>query len=161
MGKPTAQTLARDAQEGLSTASAYHLQVRPSGIHRLGVFTGKTIPSKVKVIEYAGERISRRETRGRFLQVLKESNGRFNYLAEIDSYWAIDGAVGGNGAELINHSCAPNLKSQRTHGRIWLVSLRKIRRGEELVYDYKFPKKGVRAVCRCGAPSCRGTINLR
>jgi uncharacterized protein len=161
MRSSTLQTLALDVRERLSKASEFGLQARRSGIHRLGVFAGKTIPAKVKVIEYAGEKISRRETRRRFLQILKRRNGRLNYLAEIDSYWTIDGAVGGNGAELINHSCAPNLKSQRTHGRIWLISLRKIRRGEELAYDYTFPKDGVRSPCRCGAPNCRGTINLR
>ena len=152
---------ARSAQDRISRASSFRLSVRASSIHRLGVFAGKTIPAKVKVIEYAGEKISRREARRRFLQILKKRNGRLNYLAEIDSYWTIDGGVGGNGAELINQSCAPNLKSQRTHGRIWLISLRKIRRGEELAYDYKFPKDGVRWLCRCGAPNCRGTINLR
>jgi uncharacterized protein len=153
--------LARSAQDRISRASSFRLRVRRSAIHRLGVFAGREIPAGAKVIEYAGERISRRETRRRFLQIWKNRNGRLNYLAQVDSYWVIDGAVGGNGSELINHSCAPNLKSHRARGRIWLVSLRKIQRGEELTYDYKFAKKAVRTRCRCGSPNCRGTINVR
>jgi uncharacterized protein len=94
---------------------------------------------------------------------MEGSNGRspsLNYLAALDSYWAIDGAVGGNGAELINHSCEPNLKPRRIGNRLWLVSLRKVRAGEELTWDYHFAKNGEKVRCHCGSPKCRGTINV-
>ena len=32
-----------------------------------------------------------------------------HYLARLDSYWTVDGADGGSGAEFVNHSCDPNL----------------------------------------------------
>ena len=68
-------------------------------------------------------------------------------------------AVDGNGAELINHSCEPNLKLRKLRGRLWLFSLRRIPAGEELHYDYGFSKSGKRVCCHCGAASCRGAIN--
>jgi SET domain-containing protein len=40
------------------------------------------------------------------------------------------------------------------------MSRRTIRAGEELTVDYHFDKKVERVPCRCGAPKCRGTINL-
>lgn len=150
---------ARQAQQRLAVTSRFRLRVRRSAIHGLGVFAGQAIPPRVKVIEYGGERISRRETRRRFLRILKDHRGTFNYLARLNSYWTIDGRVGGTGAELVNHSCEPNVGPRREHGRLWFVSLRRIRKGEELVADYKFPRHGLRTPCHCGAASCRGTIN--
>ena len=161
MNPRSRRALARAAQKTISETSPYRLRVLTSGIHRLGVFAGAAIPKGRKVIEYAGERISRLETRKRFLEGSNHRSRRLNYLAELDSYWAIDGAVGGNGAELINHNCDPNLKLERIGRRLWLVSLRRVGRGEELGYDYHFAKTGETVRCKCGAPSCRGTINER
>lgn len=161
MNPRSREALAQVAQKNLSEASPYQLRVRKSGIHRLGVFAGSPIPKDRKVIEYAGERISRLETRRRFLEGSIRRSRRLNYLAQVDPYWAIDGAVGGNGAELINHSCDPNLKLKRIRRSLWLVSLRKIGPGEELAYDYHFAKDGEKVRCRCGAAKCRGTINER
>jgi SET domain-containing protein len=62
---------------------------------------------------------------------------------------------------LINHGCDPNLALRLIRKRLWLVSLRKVRAGEELRYDYHFAKNGERARCHCGSPKCRGTINVR
>jgi SET domain-containing protein len=157
----SSRTLARAAQTSISKASPFKLRVRSSGIHRLGVFAAQSIPPRCKVVEYAGERISRVETRRRFLEGSPGRSRRLNYLARLDSYWSIDGAAGGNGAELINHSCDPNLALWRSRKRLWLVSLRKVRTGEELRYDYHFAKNGERVRCYCGSPKCRGTINVR
>ena len=160
MSKPY-QLAAQNAQQRISRASPFKLRVKRSGIHRFGVFAGQDIPAKARVIEYTGERISFREARRRFLRIMKDHAGRFNYLARANSRCVIDGAVGGSGAELMNHSCDPNMNLRRARGRIWLVSLRRIRKGEELVLDYRFPKKGPPVRCRCGSAACRGTINLR
>jgi SET domain-containing protein len=157
--KASTRTLMRDAQKRIAAASPFRLCVRRSGIHRLGVFAGRVIPPRVKVIEYAGERISRREARRRYLVIWKRHKGAFNYLARLNRYRVIDGAVGGNGSELINHSCDPNIGFHRKHGKLWFLSLRRIRKGEELTLDYRFPRKAAKVPCHCGSPRCRGTIN--
>ena len=157
----TARAVPAASQRLISKASPYILRVVRSSIHRLGVRAGENIPAARKIIEYAGERIGRAEARRRFLHGSPGRPRGLNYLAQLDPYWTIDGGAGGNGAELINHCCEPNLKLRKVGGRLWLFSLRRIRAGEELGYDYKFSKRGRRARCHCGAANCRGTINLR
>jgi SET domain-containing protein len=78
----------------------------------------------------------------------------------LNKYWCIDGAVGGSGAELINHSCTPNLYAWICRERILYMSVREIQPGEELTIDYHFAKDVERVACRCGSADCRGTINV-
>ncbi len=130
----------------------YELEVGPSRIHRFGLFAKETIPAGERVIEYTGEHIGRREAVRRW-----KAEGM--YLYRLDAYTRIDGAVGGSGAELVNHCCEPNCRFLNEDGRVFIVALRKIVRGEELLLDYAFPSDSERIPCHCGAPSCRGTIN--
>jgi uncharacterized protein len=134
--------------------TCFGMRLAPSKIHRWGVYAAEFIPAHRKVIEYTGERISRRETKRR------AESSQMVYLFTLDAYWTLDGAVGGSGAEYINHSCDPNLVSRITKGHILYISRREIQPGEELTVDYHFAKKVERVPCRCGAASCRGTINL-
>ena len=48
------------------------------------------LAARCKVVEHTGERISRRE-------IKRRGEGPLTYLFEIDSYWCMDGAVGGIG----------------------------------------------------------------
>ena len=132
----------------------FRLEIRESGIHQRGVYALEPIPPRRKVIEYTGERISRRETKRR-------GRGRITYLFSLDDYWTIDGAFGGSGAEIINHSCDPNLNARIFKGHILYVSRRNILPGEELTVDYRFSDKIENVRCLCGAGACRGTINLK
>jgi SET domain-containing protein len=134
--------------------AAFKLRLAPSAIHRWGVYAEEAIPAGRKVIEYTGERCSRRETKRR-------AGGKLNYMFTLDSYWALDGSVGGSGAEYINHSCDPNLYTKITQGHILYMSRRPIRKGEELTVDYHFDSDVERVPCACGAASCRGTINVK
>jgi uncharacterized protein len=131
----------------------FKLEIRASKIHRRGVYALERIPRQRKVIEYTGERISRRETKIR-------GQGDLTYLFTLDNYWTLDGAVGGSGAEIINHSCEPNLRTCILRGHILYFSKRPIKPGEELTVDYRFSDKIERVACRCGAKKCRGTINV-
>ena len=130
------------------------MRLAASKIHRWGVFATEFIPARRKVIEYTGEKISRRETKRR------ANERELTYLFTLDPYWTIDGAVGGSGAEYINHSCEPNLTSKIVKGHILYVSLRDIDEGEELTIDYRFDKHVERVACKCGSGRCRGTINV-
>ena len=129
------------------------MRVAPSPIHRWGVYAGERIPSNRRVIEYCGERISRRETKRR-------AEREFNYLFTLDSYWTVDGSAGGSGAEYINHCCAPNTESKIVRGHIYYFSVREIQPGEELTVDYRFGSDVDKHPCSCGAKTCRGMINL-
>ncbi len=132
----------------------FRLRIAPSQIHRWGVYAEERIPARRKIMEYTGERISRRETKRR------AETREFNYLFTLDSYWTIDGSVGGSGAEYINHSCEPNVYAWVYRGHILYMSARVIEPGEELTLDYHFSKDVEKVPCGCGAATCRGTINL-
>ncbi|MGH8165068.1 MAG: SET domain-containing protein, partial [Rhodanobacteraceae bacterium] len=134
--------------------SCFGMKLAPSQIHRWGIYATEFIPTRRKVIEYTGEKISRRETKRR-----AESSDLI-YLFTLDRYWTLDGSVGGSGAEYINHSCEPNLIARIVRGHILYMSVRNIEAGEELTIDYHFDKKVQAVPCRCGAAACRGTINV-
>lgn len=131
----------------------FRLAVRPSRIHCFGVFAEESIPGESDIIEYTGERLSRREA-------VRRWTVESTYLCALDAYWSIDGSHGGSGAQYINHSCEPNVRFRRGDGRVWCESMRPIEHGEELTIDYRFAHDGPRIPCYCGAASCRGTINL-
>jgi len=139
----------------------YKLRIRRSPIHRFGVFAAEKIPRSRAVIEYTGRRWSRKAIYKRARRMSRAALRKWIYLARINRYWVLDGADGGSGAEFINHSCEPNLRARRVRGHVVLFSLRRIRKGEELSWDYRFDKRGERVACHCGSPKCRGTINLR
>jgi SET domain-containing protein len=134
--------------------ACFKLKVGPSAIHRWGVYALEPIPAGRKIIEYTGEKCSRRETK-------KRSEGPLNYLFTLNSYWCVDGSVGGSGAEYINHSCDPNVYARVTKGHILYICRRPIKKGEELTIDYHFEKDVEKVPCSCGAPNCRGTINVK
>ena len=133
--------------------ASFRLSVRRSSVHGFGVFADEAIPAGKRIIEYTGERIARREA------VKRWDPKQASYLFKLDSYWRIDGAVGGSGAEFVNHSCDPNTKAVLRRGKIQFVSQRKISRGEELTLDYKYSPDLERLPCRCRAPNCRGAMN--
>ena len=121
--------------------ACFRLKIRKSKIHRFGVYADEPIPARRKVMEYTGERSSRRESKRR-------ASGNVTYLFSVDKYWDLDGAVGGSGAEMVNHSCEPNLRAAIVRGHIIYFSKRVIKPGEELTLDYCFSG-------RCGAhPMC-------
>ena len=92
----------------------------------LGFFTLVPIKNDKKIIEYIGPIITAEETR--------KKKGR--YLMEIDDEYYIDGSPRSNFARYINHSCVPNSKAYRTGVRVWIWSIRDIKPGEEITYDY-------------------------
>ena len=136
----------------LAVRGEFRLEARRSPIHDVGIFAGEDIPAGVKVIEYTGKRVARRRLDGRITR-------NRTYCVKLDRYWAIDGAVGGSGAQYINHCCDPNLRPVREDGRIFFFSRRDISAGEELSIDYTYPKNVERVECFCGSAKCRGVIN--
>ena len=152
--------MAKTAQQRVSENSRFKLRVASSPIHRLGVFAAQNIPARARVIEYAGKRLNRRQACEVFRERLASRSSDLHYLARVSSYWTVDGATDGSGAEFVNHCCDPNLVMKTVRDHIWLISLRKIRRGEELSSDYSYDPSGIRVPCHCGSPKCRGTLNL-
>ncbi len=139
------------------------LEVKPSKIQGLGAFAAARIAKGTRIIEYTGERISPAEADRRYND--DASDHPRVLLFSVDNRTVIDAAVGGNEAQYINHSCEPNCAAVTDKKRIFIEALRDIRLGEELLYDYNLTRESdddaaleKRYECRCGAPTCRGTM---
>ena len=145
------------------TKANKYFELRRSKIQGKGAFALRPIRRGTRVIEYTGERISPEEADRRYDD---GSMGRHHtFLFSVDSKVCIDAAVDGNDARFINHSCAPNCEAVDERKRIYIEAIRDIAPGEELTYDYLYERDGTEDekwekiyVCRCGAPTCRGTI---
>ena len=125
---------------------------RSSPIHGRGGFAAREIPGGTHVIEYLGNRITKDES----VQRCAENN---EYIFALNNYTDLDGNVDWNPARFLNHSCAPNCEALVQAERIWIVSLRNIREGEELTFNYGYDLEDYRDYpCRCGAPNCIGYI---
>ena len=125
-------------------------EVRPSGIHGLGVFARVDVSAETRIIEYLGERISKKESLRR-----RKANNFFVFT--VTNTFDLDGAVDWNPARFINHSCAPNCEARMENERIWIYALRDLRAGEELTFNYGYDLQDYEEhPCRCGAPECLG-----
>lgn len=140
----------RIEKEGSYTLSDY-AEARVSRIHGRGVFACKRIPRGRRIIEYVGEKISKTEADRR------SRVGHAVYIFDLNSRVDIDGAIGGNGAHLINHGCEPNARSEWDENHVYIVAKRTIQPGEEITYNYGFDEDNYeRYPCRCGSSKCRG-----
>lgn len=158
------------AEEFMSTAAKRSVPAKPlayevkqSPIHGNGVFARRHIPAGERIIEYKGERITWDEATERAHRRGGPVNHTF-YFSLHDGR-VIDGGSRGNEARFINHSCEPNCEAYEEDGRIFIHALRDIERGEELNYNYAliYDERHTPALkrlfeCRCGAPSCPGTM---
>lgn len=138
--------------------SKYHLRIRESRMHGFGVFATKLIAPNRNVIEYSGERRTWAEDSRLARNGERRGEPRNVYRAYIQRGTVVDATIGGSGAEFINHCCDPNLAARLLRGRIFLFSLRPIRPGEELSWDYQLSSRK-KVKCRCHSPNCRGTLN--
>ena len=146
----------------LSPASTFFpLRISPSSVHGFGLFALGAIPRGRKVIEYTGERLPTRRAARRLIKLMAPGRPKRIYIFQLNRNWYIDGAVGGSGAERVNHCCDPNLMARRIRGRIFYFSRRRIRAGEELSIDYALHPETFRIRCHCGSPRCRGFLNRK
>ena len=132
-------------------------KVKNSNIDKRGLCASKDIKPGVKIIGYVGKLITKKETE----QNLKFDNKKDIYLFNINEKYDLDGDFSWNTARLINHSCNPNCEVEIIRGHIWIVSIKNIKKGQELTYDYgyEFDKDDyMDHVCQCGEKNCIGYI---
>ncbi|KAJ4920996.1 hypothetical protein JOQ06_027947 [Pogonophryne albipinna] len=110
------------------------------------------------------DRIHRNHHQERSGQQEGEAN-RGVYMFRIDNDFVIDATITGGPARYINHSCSPNciteVVSVEKENKIIISSCRRIQRGEELSYDYKFDLEDDqhKIPCHCGTVNCRKWMN--
>lgn len=133
------------------------IKARNSKVHGRGVFAVKRIPKGSRIVEYKGKRVPWHE--------FDEADDGHTMLFHVDDDTVIDANQGGSIARWINHSCKPNCEAVFEDGRVFIESVRDIKPGEELGYDYGLQTAGritkadvLLHRCRCGAKKCRGTM---
>ncbi len=140
-------------------------KVKKSKIHGTGVFATEDIKKNTKIIEYIGEKIFKSEgdkrSAARIKKYLNSKEKGAVYIFELNKRYDIDGNFSYNKARYINHSCNPNCEVEIDKGHIWIVSIKKIKRGTEISYDYgyEFDEEDYKDhKCKCGSRNCIGYI---
>lgn len=117
------------------------------------MFATQDIPKNKRIIDYAGEKITHKESRKREARYLRRGA---IWCFTLNNRWVIDANVGGNIARFVNHACKPNCYSQIIDGIIWIRASRTIEPGEELTYNYN--TGGTAEIpCRC-RPGCTSML---
>lgn len=146
------------------------IAARKSAIHGNGVFAVELLRKGERVIEYKGLVRTHEE-------VDNDDSGDVEsghtFLFTLNDDYVIDANYKGNDARWINHSCEPNCEAlieeaegdDRSCGRVFIETLRNIKPGEELTYNYGIvlaerhtPRLKKVWECRCGAKRCTGTM---
>ena len=127
-----------------------------SNINRRGLFANKDIKKDTKIIYYIGKIITKKQTE----KDPKFNNGKAIYLFNINNKYDLDGDFTYNTARLINHSCNPNCEVEGKGLKLWISSIRDIKKNEELSYDYgfSFDENYKEFPCKCGSNNCCGYI---
>jgi hypothetical protein len=115
----------------------------------LGLFATRPIKKRARIAEYKGRLLGVKEA--------EKAEQRGNrYLYEINTRWTIDGTARGNIARYFNHSCNPNAESYTVGHRVFVRTLRNIKPGEEITYDYGIDYlRNVIGKSRCKCSRCR------
>ncbi|XP_005102412.1 histone-lysine N-methyltransferase NSD2 [Aplysia californica] len=117
------------------------------------------------VCEYVGDLIDEEECKKRIEHAHEDNITNF-YMLTMDKNRIIDAGPKGNFSRFMNHSCCPNLETQKwmVNGdiRVGLFTLREIPKGEELTFNYNLECLGnEKKACACGAENCSGFLGVR
>ncbi|ODS56137.1 MAG: hypothetical protein ABS36_06890 [Acidobacteria bacterium SCN 69-37] len=135
------------------TAPLKAIERRKSKIAGWGVYALEPITKNSRIVHYAGEKISWKESDKREKRYLKQG---CIWCFILNRKTVRDAAVGGNIARFINHRCRPNCYTQIVGDMIWIRAARNIRKGEELTYNYE-TEGGAGIACLC-RPGCTTVI---
>ena len=81
------------------------IERKKSKLHGYGVFALESINKNKRIIDYAGELITNKQSEAREDRYLAKG---CIWVFRVNRNWSRDAAVGGNIARFINHSCKPN-----------------------------------------------------
>ena len=137
---------------------------KKSRVHGSGLFASQNIKKGSQIIEYVGDKITKREgDRRADKQINKAKKYNKNgmvYVFELNKRYDIDGDVPYNHARLINHSCNPNCEVVIDNNHLWISAIKNIKKNNELSYNYgySYDTDYGEHICKCGSSRCVGYI---
>lgn len=139
----------RERQVGEKLAKSQRVgftEIRKTGARGLGVFASRNLAVGTKVYEYKGK--------PRWIWEIPRRYWEHCFQVEYDRYVV---PRAGSTGWCINHSCNPNCW---VSGERSIVTMRSVRRGEELTFDYSTNVgwDGYLMVCKCGEKNCRRVV---
>ena len=135
-----------------------------SHVHGNGLFAVQNIKKGSKIVEYIGDKVTKKEGDKRADKQIKQFKKNINngmvYIFELNKLYDIDGSVSHNHAKLINHSCNPNCEVEIINNEIWISAIKNIKKNTELSYNYgySYDTDYVDHICKCGSSNCVGYI---
>jgi SET domain-containing protein len=128
------------------------VRVGTSRIAGQGLFAEQAIRQGTRILRYIGQKITQAESDRR----LAAGNV---YIFGLDERYAIDGRTRKNTARFINHACEPNCHTEQFGNTIWIVAIKDMRAGEELIYNYGYDDEDYENnPCHYGTKNCCGSI---
>jgi len=170
--RPTAEAIKRGEGKNFQCGNKYFnvkrsgkpkFKVVTAGGKGMGICASTNINKGEYLIEYIGEVLTIDDWSERQKLEAPNSTKHF-YTMGLGSDYLVDASRKGNESRLINHSCDPNLETQKwTDGngesRIGLFAIRDIHKGEELTFNYQFETFASKPFkCLCGTDKCSGWI---
>ncbi|KAF3053634.1 histone methyltransferase set2 [Didymella keratinophila] len=127
-----------------------------------GLRANKNLVQGDFIFEYIGEVIDEKTFRRRMIQYDQEGIKHF-YFMSLNKGEFVDATKKGNLGRFCNHSCNPNCFVDKwvvgDKLRMGIFAERKIKAGEELVFNYNVDRYGADPQpCYCGEPNCSGFI---
>ncbi len=133
-------------------------KVKKSNIDRKGhgLYAARDIRAGTKIINYVGNIITKKQTE----DSEKFDNSKPIYLFNLNNRYDLDGDVSWNTARLINHSCSNNCEYEGRGLKLWVTSIKDIKKGEEITCDYGFGYDSDyrQFPCSCKSKNCCGYI---
>ncbi|QDZ21535.1 histone methyltransferase [Chloropicon primus] len=136
-----------------------------SVIHGWGLFAKVAIKEGETVVEYRGDIVRPSVANQRELRYKLENKDL--YLFTANERQVIDSTDVGSIGRFMNHSCAPSCYIKSAYdSKAGLPHLAFFARcdilpGQELTFDYRLQEEDAanKIECKCGAPTCKGTLN--
>eukprot|EP00242_Pyramimonas_sp_CCMP2087_P002806 CAMPEP_0198229352 /NCGR_PEP_ID=MMETSP1445-20131203/114078_1 /TAXON_ID=36898 /ORGANISM="Pyramimonas sp., Strain CCMP2087" /LENGTH=139 /DNA_ID=CAMNT_0043909809 /DNA_START=509 /DNA_END=928 /DNA_ORIENTATION=- len=114
------------------------------------------------IIEYRGQNV--RESVANIREKKYNKGAHDCFLLKVDGELVMDATHSGCIARFTNHSCNPNMFTRildvDTTSHTVFFARTAIAAGEELTYDYRMESEDTAMPCSCGAPNCRGSVDL-
>jgi len=115
------------------------------------VFAGRDFVKGEMIIEFTGPLLKKKDLPKR----LKPEDDRYVQISKDEFMGASD-----DFDDYINHSCDPNSGLKEIKGKLILFTIKDIKKGEEITWDYSttMAEDDWVMACKCGGPNCRKKI---